>query len=130
MLHNDLITTTTKITTATNTQATMGGGNEQEDDDDLNTTLIDPESLDNPTPQYQKGSLQESKCRDAWAAILFYAQLIAIGCVCGIFGVPAIQKNISSAADSGGEEPVGNNKTDYIGLIYSEFMSYIFFLIS
>mmetsp|Transcript_4365 Transcript_4365/g.6522 ORF Transcript_4365/g.6522 Transcript_4365/m.6522 type:complete len:485 (-) Transcript_4365:41-1495(-) len=84
------------------------GINEEET---LTTTLIDPESLDNPNPTYQKGELQESKCRDAWAAILFYAQLIAVCCVCGILGVPAVRRNV-------GDVVVVEGRTDYTGLIY------------
>ena len=86
----------------------------------LTTTLIDPESLDNPSPQIQKGELQDpNRCRDAWAAILFYAQLIAIGCVCGILGVPAVQKNIGAAAAADGSGGA-SQQIDYTGLIYSE----------
>jgi len=82
-----------------------------------------PETLDNPTPIYQKGELQDPKCRDAWAAILFYAQFIAVCCVCGILGVPAVQKNIN-AATSGQGATMG--KTDYTGLIYSEWQYFFF----
>ena len=83
------------------------------DEETLTTTLIDPESLDNPNPTYQKGELQESKCRDAWAAILFYAQLIAVCCVCGVLGVPAVRINV-------GDVVVVEGRTDYTGLIYGE----------
>eukprot|EP00577_Skeletonema_sp_RCC1716_P033674 CAMPEP_0113394666 /NCGR_PEP_ID=MMETSP0013_2-20120614/12664_1 /TAXON_ID=2843 ORGANISM="Skeletonema costatum, Strain 1716" /NCGR_SAMPLE_ID=MMETSP0013_2 /ASSEMBLY_ACC=CAM_ASM_000158 /LENGTH=152 /DNA_ID=CAMNT_0000278589 /DNA_START=74 /DNA_END=528 /DNA_ORIENTATION=- /assembly_acc=CAM_ASM_000158 len=86
------------------------GINEEET---LTATLIDPESLDSPNPAYQKGETQESKCRDAWAAILFYAQLIAVCCVCGILGVPAVRRNAGGA-----DNLVEGRTTDYTGLIY------------
>ena len=94
-------------------------GNSEEEA--LTSTLIDPESFDNPVRSYQKGEVQESKCRDLWAAILFYGQLIAIACVCGIFGVPAVKRNIigQQQQDNGGVEQV-----DYTGLIYREFVLY------
>ena len=96
----------------------------------LTSTLIDPESFDNPVRSYQKGEVQESKCRDAWAAILFWTQLIAIACVCGIYGVPAVRKNIigQQQQDNGGVEQV-----DYTGLIYRKFVLwyiiYVFFYV-
>ena len=99
-------------------------GNSEEEA--LTSTLIDPESFDNPVPSYQKGEVQESKCRDAWAALLFYAQLIAIACVCGIFGVPAVRKNIigKQQQDNGGEQ------MDYSGLIYRELLCGDFYVFS
>jgi hypothetical protein len=97
----------------------------QDGEETLTATLIDPETLDNPTPTYLKGEPQDPKCRDAWAAILFYAQFIAVCCVCGILGVPALQKNIAAAGDSSGgggqEDAMEMGKTDYTGLIYSKF---------
>ena len=98
----------------------MGVTADESYEETLTTTLIDPESLDNPTPQIQKGELQDPKrCRDAWAAILFYVQLVGIGCVCGILGVPAVQKNIGAAAADGGSNG-GASQVDYTGLVYSE----------
>ena len=92
-------------------------GNSEEEA--LTSTLIDPESFDNPVRSYQKGEQQESKCRDPFFACLFYAQFIAIACVCGIFGVPAVKRNIigQQQQDNGGVE-----QTDYTGLIYREFV--------
>ena len=86
----------------------------------LTSTLIDPESLDNPNPPYQKGQVQDPKCRDAWAAILFYAQLIAVACVCGVLGVPAVQRNIHGQQQQQEDDGAMGEMTDYTGLIYRE----------
>ena len=40
-------------------------------------------NLDNPEGQWTKGEPQPPKCRDTWAALLFYAQFIAIAVVAG-----------------------------------------------
>ena len=89
------------------------GMNEEES---LTATLIDPEALDSPNRVYEKGEKQDpAKCRDAWAAVLFYAQFIAVACVCGIFGVPAVQKNMNNVDDAS-----MTGSTDYTGLIYRE----------
>lgn len=84
----------------------------------LTETLIDPENLDNPDGQWTKGEKQPNQCRDAWAAILFYAQFIAIACVAGILGVPAVEKAIDSASDDASSSPSSSSSPDYTGLLY------------
>ena len=74
----------------------------------LTETLVDPENLDNPNV-WTKGEKQETKCRDAWAAVLFYAQFIAIAVVAGVLGVPAVQK----ATDSSGSYQNTSSSIDY-----------------
>mmetsp|Transcript_25266 Transcript_25266/g.45467 ORF Transcript_25266/g.45467 Transcript_25266/m.45467 type:complete len:502 (-) Transcript_25266:157-1662(-) len=83
----------------------------------LTETLIDPENLDNPDGEWTKGTKQEAKCRDAWAAILFYAQFIAIAVVAGVLGVPALQKATDSYQDP------STNNIDYDGLIYASLIA-------
>ena len=61
------------------------------EEQNLTDTLVDPENLDNPS-SYTKGEVQPTRCRDAWAALLFYGQFIAIAVVAGVLGVPAVQK--------------------------------------
>ena len=58
-------------------------------------------------------------------------QLIAIGCVCGIYGVPAVMRDwriSSSHHGSGGGD--ASTAMDYSGLIYSEFSSLRFLLLA
>lgn len=62
--------------------------------------------------------MQDPKCRDAWAAILFYAQLIAVCCVCGILGVPAVQRSLNDGG--GGQQEEQEGAMDYTGLIYGK----------
>lgn len=85
------------------------------DEETLTSNLIDPSSLDDPLAPVSKGEVQDPKCRDAWAAILFYAQLIAVCCVCGVFGVPAVQRSIS-----GQQQDEEEGAMDYTGLIYGK----------
>lgn len=85
---------------------------------DLNESLIDPENLDAPPGQvWTKGEEQPAKCRDSWAAILFYGQFVGIAVVAGMLGVPAVQKNYQTGDTGGGYESV-----DYSGLLYGELM--------
>lgn len=88
------------------------------DEQNLSQTLIDPSNLDDPTPQWTKGEKQESKCRDAWAALLFYAQFIAIAVVAGWLGVPAIQDGSYNDAST-----TTGSGTDYTGLIYASLIA-------
>jgi len=95
-----------------------------ETEENLSATLIDPENLDNPDGEWTKGTKQESKCRDAWAALLFYAQFIAIAVVAGVLGVPAVEKatNTDSFNDAA-------SQTDYTGLIYASLITGFFSLL-
>jgi len=91
-------------------------------EDDLNTTLIDPEVNDVPSsPEFTKGEEQPKSCRDAWAAILFYGNMIAIAVVAGMFGVPAIQKYNKDFDQTLGEAITGAGDMDiyYQGILYS-----------
>ena len=84
---------------------------------DLNESLIDPENLDAPPGQvWTKGEEQPVKCRDSWAAVLFYGQFVGIAVVAGMLGVPAVQKNYQTG-DDGSYESV-----DYSGLLCGELM--------
>jgi len=85
----------------------------------LTDTLIDPENLDNPDGQWTKGEKQPTQCRDAWAALLFYAQFIAIAVVAGMLGVPAVQK----ATDGSGSYQNSNSTVDYTGLLYASLIA-------
>ena len=91
------------------------------EEQNLTDTLVDPETLDNPS-SYTKGEIQPTRCRDAWAALLFYGQFIAIAVVAGMLGVPAVQK-----ATNGDDNSVQNgfnnssDSPDYTGLLYSKY---------
>lgn len=100
----------------------MAGQSEQS----LTETLIDPENLDNPDPQFTKGEVQPKQCRDAWAALLFYAQFIAVTVVCFALGVPAVQRAVDSVSednDTGGGGESADGGIDYTGLIYSSLIA-------
>ncbi|KAL9190529.1 hypothetical protein ACHAXT_000235 [Thalassiosira profunda] len=83
-----------------------------EEEQALTETLVDPETLDNPDGQWSKGEPQPPKCRDAWAAALFYGQFIAIAVVAGMLGVPAVEKYNNDSTYSEGT-------VDYTGLLYA-----------
>lgn len=75
------------------------------------------------TLQWTKGEQQPPQCRDAWAAILFYGQLISIGVLAMLWGVPAVQKAIITSG-SGSSENEADSSSDYdnMGLLYGERM--------
>ena len=90
-----------------------------QEEQSLTETLVDPENLDPPNGSvWTKGTKQPNQCRDAWAAILFYAQFIAIAVVAGMLGVPAVNK----ATDNSGsfQNSASGGTTDYTGLLYGE----------
>ncbi|KAL7470443.1 hypothetical protein ACHAXS_010696 [Conticribra weissflogii] len=82
------------------------------EEDNLGQSLVPPENVDNPEGEWTKGEPQPAACRDAWAAILFYAQFIAIAVVAGVLGVPAVKE-----FDENNAEDVTD--VDYTGLIYA-----------
>ncbi|EJK59191.1 hypothetical protein THAOC_20618 [Thalassiosira oceanica] len=88
-------------------------------EEDLSANLIDPE-LPPVGDEFTKGELQPTRCNDAWAAVLFYGNVIAIAAVAGALGVPAIQSYNNSNDHSFGKEVVdgGNSNIDYEGIIY------------
>ena len=86
-------------------------------EESLATSLVPPESVDNPNREFTKGEPQPTQCRDAWAAILFYAQFIAIIAVAAVLGVPAV-KDFTEVDDANNTT---NNK-NYIGLLYGGFL--------
>ena len=94
-------------------------GNERYEED-LSANLIDPELPPVESSEFTKGEQQPSRCNDAWAALLFYGNVIAIAAVAGALGVPAIQSYNSSNDHSFGKEVVdgGNQNIDYEGIIY------------
>lgn len=98
-----------------------GGGGTAEGEDHLTATLIDPENLDAPPGQsWTKGEPQPKACRDAWAAVLFYAQLIAIAVVAGYLGVPAVEKFSSG---DGSSTTISTSTVDYAGLLYASLIA-------
>ncbi|KAL3789048.1 hypothetical protein ACHAWO_004605 [Cyclotella atomus] len=88
------------------------------DEDDLNNRLVAPETLDDPNRQYTKGEQQPTGCRDAWAAILFYAQFIAVVSVCVILGVPALNKHISTDQQGQQDESSTVDYGEFAGIAY------------
>lgn len=89
----------------------------QEEQQYLTDTLVDPENLDNPDGQWTKGETQPTRCRDSWAAVLFYAQFIAIAVVAGVLGIPAVLK---STSDSNSNYQNTTSTVDYTGLLYGK----------
>lgn len=93
---------------------------------------------DGLSPPWTKGTPQPPRCRDAWAAILFYAQFIAIGVFAIMWGIPAVQKAVATAGSSSeenGEDDQSNEDSssqsnssssssssdfDSMGLLYGE----------
>ena len=83
---------------------------------------------------WTKGTKQAPRCRDAWAAILFYAQFIAIAVFAMLWGVPAVQKAIATtdngdASNQSNEDssmspssspPESSSDFDSMGLLYGE----------
>jgi hypothetical protein len=64
---------------------------------------------DGLSPPWTKGTPQPPRCRDAWAAILFYAQFIAIGVFAIMWGIPAVQKAVATAGSSSSSEENGED---------------------
>ena len=91
-----------------------------QEEQSLTETLVDPENLDPPSGSvWTKGTKQPNQCRDAWAAILFYAQFIAIAVVAGMLGVPAVNKTTDDGSSSTFQN-ASSSTTDYTGLLYGE----------
>ena len=90
-----------------------------QEEQNLTQTLVDPENLDNPDGQWTKGEQQPPQCRDAWAAVLFYAQFVAVAVVAGVLGVPAVEKYTADDGSSSLNED-SSSTVDYTGLLYGE----------
>ena len=90
-----------------------------EEEQALTETLVDPETLDNPDGQWTKGEPQPPKCRDAWAALLFYGQFIAIAVVAGMLGVPAVEKYNNDSSN------YSEGTVDYTGLLHGECNNFV-----
>jgi hypothetical protein len=88
------------------------------DEDNLNSRLVSPETLDDPNRQYTKGEQQPTGCRDAWAAILFYAQAISVVSLCAILGVPALNKHIATDQQEGQQDEDKVDYGEYAGIAY------------
>eukprot|EP00804_Cyclotella_cryptica_P027864 CCRYP_003782-RB/>CCRYP_003782-RB protein AED:0.24 eAED:0.24 QI:507/1/1/1/0.8/0.66/6/419/513 len=86
------------------------------EDDTLAQNLVAPESVDNPDREWTKGEEQPRGCRDAWAAILFYAQFIGIAVVAGWLGVPAVTRQLDDSDQQASTN--GWNNVDYSGMMY------------
>ena len=119
-----------KIFCSTTTQSRKAGAARtnhermaSEEEQALTETLVDPETLDNPDGQWTKGEPQPPKCRDAWAALLFYGQFIAIAVVAGMLGVPAVEKYNNDSIYSEGT-------VDYTGLLYGECNNFVHIMCS
>lgn len=87
------------------------------DEDNLSNRLVPPETVDDPSRPFTKGEKQPSACRDAWAAILFYAQAIAVIAVCVIYGVPALNEQLNDAKQQSQDESTGD-LSGYQGIAY------------
>lgn len=83
------------------------------DEENLNTALVPPEDYDRA---FTKGEEQPKGCRDVWAALLFYAQAIAVGVFCFWLGVPAVTKQIESTGQQGNSN--GGYNVNYSGIMY------------
>jgi len=92
----------------------------------LTETLVEPEQLDHPAGTWTKGEKQEKKFRDTWAAVLFYAQFIAIFAVAMALGVPVLNKVDDDTAEINGVSVEG---ADYYGLIYGICIAGLFALL-
>ena len=101
------LTNHTKLTI----EATMGV-----DEENLNARLVPPEDVDDPNRAFTKGEEQPKGCRDVWAALLFYAQAIAVGVFCFWLGVPALTKQIDSTDQQGNSN--GGYNVQYEGIMY------------
>ena len=103
----------------------MGGGNVEEEQL-LHETLIDPENddyFDNPWGEgvaTTRGVKQPTRCRDSWAAILFYGQFAGVAVVAGMFGVPAVARAVDTSSSSSSSS---SSEVDYAGLLYGEYSS-------
>lgn len=86
------------------------------EDDTLAQNLVAPEAVDNPDREWTKGEEQPRGCRDAWAAILFYAQFISIAVVAGWLGVPAVTKQLDDSDQQASSN--GGYNADYSGIMY------------
>jgi hypothetical protein len=86
------------------------------DEENLNTRLVPPEDVDDPNRAFTKGEEQPKGCRDVWAALLFYAQAIAVGVFCFWLGVPALTKQIDSTDQQGNSN--GGYNVQYEGIMY------------
>eukprot|EP00956_Cyclotella_meneghiniana_P033375 scaffold95438_cov78-Cyclotella_meneghiniana.AAC.3 len=88
------------------------------DEDNLSDRLVSPEAIDDPNRPFTKGEQQPVTCRDAWAAILFYAQMIAVVSVSVIFGIPVLQNGVSDASQSDQQVESEDAPADYTGIAY------------
>jgi hypothetical protein len=88
----------------------------------LNSTLDagdwdnDPHHSSFENPTVIKGVKQPTQCRDLWAAILFYIQLLTCITIACVYGVPAISRSSSSSSgDShhGSSRSSSNDADDY-----------------
>ena len=99
----------------------------------LHSTLIDPslggEDSDWEDPHMTenpvvKGVRQPTQCRDSWAAMLFYIQLLGCVIVACMYGVPAITRSSSSGENHGGRSSSAASNADdyedYKGLLTGE----------
>ncbi|KAL7513017.1 hypothetical protein ACHAXN_010118 [Cyclotella atomus] len=71
---------------------------------------------DNTPNEFTKGEQQPSSCRDAWAAILFYAQFIAVAVFCFWLGVPAMTKQFDENKRE--SNTTSGYNVDYEGIMY------------
>lgn len=101
----------------------------------LHSTLIDPSMVGRggddadleEDPHYSenpivKGVKQPTQCRDLWAAVLFYIQLLGCVIVASLYGVPAITRSSSSSSsgDYDGGRSSSDDYEDYKGLLTGE----------
>jgi hypothetical protein len=66
-------------------------------------------SFENPIV---KGVKQPTQCRDVWAAVLFYIQLLTCITIACVYGVPAISRSSTSSGDYPGSRSSSSAATD------------------
>lgn len=86
------------------------------DEENLSDRLVPPEDVDDPNRSFTKGEEQPSGCRDVWAALLFYAQAIAVGVFCFWLGVPALTKQLDNSDQQANSN--GGYDVAYEGIMY------------
>jgi hypothetical protein len=97
-------------------------GSQYDEQEPLAEALFSPigdDGHEQITLQWTKGEQQPPQCRDAWAAILFYGQLISIGVLAMLWGVAAVQKAITTTGGSENETD-SSSDIDSMGLLYGE----------
>jgi hypothetical protein len=100
----------------------MGQGSSGREEELLQDTLIDPENDNFGNLTYGgvvRGARQSTRCRDLWAATLFYGRFVGVGVAAGALGMPAVRRAVDNSRGSS-SLLLGSNNADYTELLYSE----------